>query len=125
MTSPIIFRESSNLNFLRSSIESEVRRVTKPTWTSLIRDTLNAGVPFTSRNWLERNLQPVGKHLGIRTPLTFQVLRRSFATHNQKQLKNVQAHLGHQSPELLQTSMWLRYRRFAAPKNAMQQRLRL
>jgi integrase len=25
------------------------------------------------------------------------VLRRSFATHNQKQLKNVQAHLGHQS----------------------------
>src|SRR5215470_16127008 len=97
MTSPIIFRESSNLNFLRSSIESEVRRVTKPTWTSLIRDTLNAGVPFTSRNWLERNLQPVGKSLGIRTPLTFQVLRRSFATHNQRQLKNVQAHLGHES----------------------------
>ena len=56
-----------------------------------------SGVPFTSRNWLERNLQPVGKHLGIRTPLTFQVLRRSFATHNQKQLKDVQAHLGHES----------------------------
>ena len=54
-------------------------------------------VPFTGRNWLERNLQPVGKALGIRTPLTFQVLRRSFATHNQKQLKNVQAHLGHES----------------------------
>ena len=46
---------------------------------------------------MERNLQPVGKNLGIRTPLTFQVLRRSFATHNQKQLKNVQAHLGHES----------------------------
>jgi integrase len=55
------------------------------------------GIPFTSRNWLERNLQPIGKTLGIRTPLTFQVLRRTFATHNQKQLKNVQAHLGHQS----------------------------
>jgi integrase len=54
-------------------------------------------VPCTSRNWLERNLQPVGKALGIRTPLTFQVLRRSFATHNQKQLKTVQAHLGHES----------------------------
>lgn len=51
-------------------------------------------VPCTSRNWLERNLRPVGKALGIRTPLTFQVLRRSFATHNQKHLKNVQAHLG-------------------------------
>jgi len=66
-----------------------------------------AGVPFTSRNWLERNLQPVsisefgyrpvGKHFGIRTPLTFQVLRRSFATHNQKRLKSVQADLGHES----------------------------
>jgi integrase len=56
-----------------------------------------SGVPFTSRNWLERNLQPVGRNLGISTPLTFQVLRRSFATHNQKQLKDVQAHLGHES----------------------------
>jgi integrase len=54
-------------------------------------------VPFTSRNWIERDLQPIGKKLGIRTPLTFQVLRRSFATHNQRQLKNVQAHLGHES----------------------------
>jgi len=56
-----------------------------------------SGVPFTSRNWLGRNLQPVGRNLGISTPLTFQVLRRSFATHNQKQLKDVQAHLGHES----------------------------
>ena len=55
------------------------------------------GVPFASRNWLERNLQPVGKRLGIDTPLTFQVLRRTFATHNQRDLKNVQAHLGHES----------------------------
>ena len=46
---------------------------------------------------MERNLQPMGSNLGIRTPLTFQVLRRRFATHNQKQLKNVQAHLGHES----------------------------
>ncbi|HEY7098305.1 MAG TPA: tyrosine-type recombinase/integrase, partial [Terriglobales bacterium] len=56
------------------------------------------GVPLTSRNWLRRNPQPIGKMLGIRTPLTFQVLRRTYATHNQRQLKNVQAHLGHENP---------------------------
>jgi hypothetical protein len=56
-----------------------------------------AGVPFRSRNWLKRRLQPVGKKLGIAVPLTFQVLRRSFATHNQSKLKDVQAHLGHEN----------------------------
>lgn len=64
---------------------------------SLMFPSAKAGVPLTSRNWLKRNLQPVGRNLGIKTPLTFQVLRRSFATHNQKHLKNVQAHLGHES----------------------------
>jgi len=81
-------------------------RQTIDNWKKICNDTRpealmfpsqKPAVPFTSRNWLERNLQPVGKNLGIRTPLTFQVLRRSFATHNQKQLKNVQAHLGHES----------------------------
>jgi hypothetical protein len=43
------------------------------------------------------DLRPVWKHLRIRTPLTFQVLGRSFATHNQTQLKNVQVHLGQES----------------------------
>jgi len=96
-----------------------------------------AGVPFTSRNWLERNLQPVsisefgyrpvGKHFGIRTPLTFKVLRRSFATHNQKRLKSVQAHLGHESTGNYSRRICGRgsRRRFAAPKKATQRRLTL
>jgi integrase len=73
-----------------------ISRDTRP--GSLMFPSKKPGVPLTSRNWLERNLQPIGKRLGIQTPLTFQVLRRSFATHNQKHLKNVQAHLGHESP---------------------------
>jgi integrase len=81
-------------------------RLALDAWKEICNDTRpealmfpseKTGVPFTSRNWLERNLQPIGRNLGIRTLLTFQVLRRSFATHNQKQLKNVQAHLGHES----------------------------
>jgi len=81
----------------RQALESwkEICNDTRP--EALIFPSDKAGVPFTSRNWLERNLQPIGKSLGIRTPLTFHVLRRSFATHNQKQLKNVQVHLGHES----------------------------
>lgn len=56
-----------------------------------------AGTPFASRNWLQRNLQPIGVRLGIKTPLTFQVMRRTFGTHNQKQLTHASHHLGHRS----------------------------
>ena len=81
----------------RLSIEDWKKISTDTRPDALMFPAEKPGVPFTSRNWLERNLQPVGKNLGIPTPLTFQVLRRSFATHNQKHLKNVQAHLGHES----------------------------
>jgi len=67
------------------------------------------GVPFTSRNWLERNLQRLAKELDIGVPLTFQVLRRSFATHNQKQLKDVQAHLSHERTSTTAIFMSLKF----------------
>jgi hypothetical protein len=42
-------------------------------------------------------LQPIGVRLKIKTPLTFQVMRRTFGTHNQKQLTHTSKHLGHRS----------------------------
>jgi len=56
-----------------------------------------SGTPFASRNWLQRNLQPIGARLKIKTPLTFQVMRRTFGTHNQQQLTHTSKHLGHGS----------------------------
>ncbi len=74
------------------------KKICKGTQPGALMFCAKAGIPFTSRNWLERNLHLIGKELGIKMPLTFQVLRRSFATHNQAQLKDVQAHLGHENP---------------------------
>lgn len=47
--------------------------------------------------FLEDHIKPIATALGITTPITFQVLRRSCATRNQKHgsLKDVQAHMGH------------------------------
>jgi integrase len=91
-------------DLFEAAIDRETRKALNR-WKKICGDTRcgalmfsssQPGVPFTNRNWLERNLQPVAMDLGIPVPVTFQVLRRSFATHNQKQLKDVQAHLGHE-----------------------------
>jgi hypothetical protein len=42
-------------------------------------------------------LQPIGAKLKIKTPLTFQVMRWTFGTHNQRQLTDTSKHLGHRS----------------------------
>ena len=42
-------------------------------------------------------LVPLQKKLELTVPLTFQVLRRSHATRNQKTPKDAQSHLGHKS----------------------------
>ena len=50
---------------------------------------------------LQKRIQPIAKALGITVPVTFQVLRRSCTTRNQKNgsLKDVQVHMGHGSIE--------------------------
>ena len=58
----------------------------------------SAGTPMRGGNFLRRQLKPIAISLGIDPHLvTFQVLRRSFATRNQKRgsLKDVQEHLRH------------------------------
>lgn len=52
--------------------------------------------------WLQKHIAPLAEKLGIKVPVTFQVLRRSAATRNQKRAKDLQAHLGHSS---IQTTM--------------------
>ena len=51
--------------------------------------------------FLQKRIQPIAKTLGISVPVTFQVLRRSCTTRNQKNgsLKDVQVHMGHGSIE--------------------------
>ena len=51
--------------------------------------------------FLQKRIQPIAKALGISVPVTFQVLRRSCTTRNQKNgsLKDVQVHMGHGSIE--------------------------
>lgn len=48
-------------------------------------------------NWLRRRIKPVAKVLGIVEPVSFQVLRRTFATNAQTlgNVKDVQVHLRH------------------------------
>jgi integrase len=55
------------------------------------------GTPISTHNYRNRVLVPLAKKLGLTVPLTFQVLRRSHATRNQKTPKDTQAHLGHRS----------------------------
>lgn len=55
------------------------------------------GTPMRPENWLRRRIKPVAASLGIKTPVCFQVFRRSFATNAQVygNPKDVQAHLRH------------------------------
>ena len=53
--------------------------------------------PLTADNFRKRVLAPLEKELKLTVPLTFQVLRRSHATRNQKTPKDTQAHLGHKT----------------------------
>jgi integrase len=55
------------------------------------------GTPVSTHNFRNRVLVPLQEKLGLTVPLTFQVLRRSHATRNQKTPKDAQAHLGHKS----------------------------
>ena len=61
-----------------------------------------AGTPMRGGNFLRHHVKPIANSLGIDAHLlTFQVLRRSFATRNQKRgsMKDVQEHLRHASIE--------------------------
>jgi len=55
------------------------------------------GNPLIADNFRKRVLAPLEKDLKLGVPLTFQVLRRSHATRNQKDPKSVQGHLGHKT----------------------------
>ena len=55
------------------------------------------GTPISIHNYRNRVLVPLAKKLELVVPLTFQVLRRSHATRNQKRAKDAQMHLGHHS----------------------------
>jgi integrase len=45
--------------------------------------------------WMQKHLQNLAKRIGISTVVTFQVLRRSFATRHRNELKDAGAVLGH------------------------------
>jgi integrase len=45
--------------------------------------------------WLQKHVQRIAKQLDIAVPVTFQVLRRSFATRHRNELKDAQDVLGH------------------------------
>ena len=55
------------------------------------------GTPISAHSLRNRVLKPLRDKLGLSVPLTFQVLRRSHATRNQRTPKDAQAHLGHKS----------------------------
>jgi integrase len=65
----------------------------------LVFPSAKTGRPMWPGIWLQDRIQPVARALGITVPVTFQVLRRSCTTRNQKHgsLKDVQTHLGHAS----------------------------
>ena len=55
------------------------------------------GNPLIADNFRKRVLAKLQEDLKLDMPLTFQVLRRSHATRNQKTPKDAQAHLGHKT----------------------------
>jgi integrase len=55
----------------------------------------STGTPMSANNVRNRVLEPLREKLKLSTPLTFQVLRRSFATRSQEHVKSLQSHLGH------------------------------
>jgi len=68
---------------------------------ALIFPSNRTGRPMWPGVFLQKRIQPIAKNLGISVPVTFQVLRRSCTTRNQKNgsLKDVQVHMGHGSIE--------------------------
>lgn len=55
----------------------------------------STGTPMSANNVRNRVLEPLREKLKLETPVTFQVLRRSFATRTQEHTKSLQSHLGH------------------------------
>ena len=55
--------------------------------------------PMWAGTFLTKHIRPIADTLGILEPVTFQVLRRSFATWNQKELKVTQGVMGHSRVE--------------------------
>ena len=51
--------------------------------------------PLWPGTWQQKRVQSVAKAIGINVPVTFQVLRRSFATRHRNELKDAGAALGH------------------------------
>ena len=49
--------------------------------------------------WMQKHLQSTARQIGITVPVTFQVLRRSFATRHRNELKDAQDVLGHANYE--------------------------
>jgi integrase len=68
---------------------------------ALVFPSEKTGRPMWPGVFLQKRIQPIAKTLGITVPVTFQVLRRSCTTRNQKNgsLKDVQVHMGHGSIE--------------------------
>jgi integrase len=62
----------------------------------------DSGRPLSKRIWLEERLRPVAVSVEVKTPVTFQVFRRTFATLMQKcgTVKDVQRMMRHSSPNL-------------------------
>jgi integrase len=55
------------------------------------------GTPISTHNFRNRVLAPLAEKVELTVPLTFQVLRRSHATRNQRTPRDAQSHLGHKS----------------------------
>src|SRR5215469_13007803 len=83
------------------------REQSKDTFPNALIFPSKKGTPISSRNFRNRVLLPIQQKVNqelrrqgkpeLNAPLSFQVLRRSQATRNQRRLKDVQAHLGHRS----------------------------
>jgi integrase len=73
------------------------REKCKPTGPENLMFASKKGNPLIADNFRKRVLAKVEQELELSVPLTFQVLRRSHATRNQKTPKDAQAHLGHKT----------------------------
>jgi integrase len=73
------------------------REVSKHTRPGDLMFASKKGTPLMADNFRKRVLLKLQEGLKLGVPLTFQVLRRSHATRNQKTPKDAQAHLGHKT----------------------------
>ena len=99
------WRVKRKASFRRIYISSVVRKAfdewravsTNTSPDALVFPSSKTGRPMWPSNWMRDNIQPIAKSLGLAVKPTFQILRRSCGTRNQKNgsLKDVQAHLGH------------------------------